>query len=351
MSRSLSSPPVPLRFPRLVPSRVAVVLGLLVLVLAWGYATRHRASRGAYGTPYGLRYGIPDHDASASGGEGAAVAAAAGTPSAAPLAMRQLQMPAAPMALKSTVDADAVADRQPDGDVAPSVPDPSAMLIRSGTASIRVDSLVVAMARVRAIAEHEGGFIANSAQETGSDAVRSATLEIKVPAANFEHLVADLAPLGAVETVNVTAEDVGEEYVDVEARVANARRLETRLVDLLATRTGKLTDVLDVERELARVRETIERYEGRLRYLRARSAMSTLSLTVHEPAPVLERPGTHPLADAVRQAWQNAVDVVATGIGAAGALVPLAIVVALAWGLFRLLRRGARAGRVPVVPV
>src|SRR5205823_10851551 len=78
-------------------------------------------------------------------------------------------------------------------------------------------------------------------------------------------------PIGKLESVNVSAEDVGEEYVDVAARMANARRLESRLIDLLAARTGKLKDVLDVEQELARVREEIERYEGRLRYLKAHS--------------------------------------------------------------------------------
>jgi hypothetical protein len=71
----------------------------------------------------------------------------------------------------------------------------------------------------------------------------------------------------------------------------NARRLETRLIDLLATRTGKLKDVLDVERELARAREEIERYEGRLRYLRAHATLSTLTISLHEPLPVVGRAG------------------------------------------------------------
>src|SRR5207237_684198 len=81
--------------------------------------------------------------------------------------------------------------------------------------------------------------------------------------------------IGKLESVNVNAEDVGEEFTDVTARMGNARRLESRLIDLLATRTGKLKDVLDVEQELARVREEIDRYEGRLRYLRAHAVLST----------------------------------------------------------------------------
>ena len=83
------------------------------------------------------------------------------------------------------------------------------------------------------------------------------------PSARYDDALGSLGPLGKVETATTNSEDVGEEFVDVRARVANARRLEDRLVGLLATRTGKLPDVLAVERELSRVREDIERYEGR----------------------------------------------------------------------------------------
>ena len=217
------------------------------------------------------------------------------------------------------------------------------MIIRTGTASVQVDSLDVAVQRVRQLAQRVGGVIANSSLQGGRDQVRTATLEVKVAAARFDDLVTGLAPFGKVESVNVTAEEVGEEYVDVNARVANARRLEARLVDLLATRTGKLSDVLTVERELARVREEIERYEGRLRYLESHSAVSTLAVTMHEPFPLLAgQPATNPIAEAFRQAWRNFVALTAVVIASLGVLVPLAGVAALGWvGYRRVRRRGA----------
>ena len=209
------------------------------------------------------------------------------------------------------------------------------MVIRTGQASVEVDSLDLAIARVRQLASRVGGVIANSTLQSGRDQVRAATLEIRVQAQRFDELVAGLTPFGKVETVNVTAEDVGEEYVDLSARVTNARRLEQRLIELLATRTGKLSDVLTVERELARVREEIERYEGRLRYLRARSAVSTLAVTVHEPPPLLAgAPSTNPIAQAFVQAWRNFVALLAALIASLGVLVPalgLAVLGWLAW--------------------
>lgn len=201
----------------------------------------------------------------------------------------------------------------------------SAMLIRTGTASIEVERIATGIANVRQLAGALGGHIANTAVQTGRDQVPSATLELKIPATRFDNAVNGLEPIGRVESVNVEATDVGEEYVDVSARVANATRLEQRLVALLAARTGRLEDVLAVERELARVREEIERYQGRLRYLDARTSMSTLVVTVHEPLPVLGRPRS-PIGDAFRQAWRNFVGVVAAVIAALGVLVPLGVI-------------------------
>ena len=165
-----------------------------------------------------------------------------------------------------------------------------------------------------------------------------------MPAERFDEAVEGLRPLGKVESVNITAEDVGEEYVDVEARMTNARRLEARLIDLLARRTGKLADVLDVEHELARVREEIERYEGRLRYLRSRAAVSTLTLTVHEPIPVVEHGSPSVVAESARQAWRNFIALVAGVIQSLGVILPLGLVATAAWWVVRRRQKPAPAG-------
>lgn len=207
----------------------------------------------------------------------------------------------------------------------------SKMVIRTGNTSIEVDSLERAVAQVRVLAERVGGYVANTGMQTGRGQLRSATLEVKIPADRFDDGLGGLATLGKLESVNVNAEDVGEEFTDVTARMTNARRLETRLIELLATRTGKLKDVLDVEQELARVREEIERYEGRLRYLRAHTAMSTLSIYLHEPLPVVGHAGSSVIGEAFKQAWRNFVGLVAAMIRSLGIVVPVAVLVAVLW--------------------
>jgi hypothetical protein len=222
----------------------------------------------------------------------------------------------------------------------------SSMIIRSGQASVQVDSLERGIRAVRALASRVGGYVANSSIIAGDQPTRTATLEIKIPAARFDEAIGGLQPIGSLESVNVTAEDVGEEFVDVAARAANGRKLEQRLIDILGTRTGKLSDVLTVERELARVREDIERQEGRMRYLRTRAALSTLSVTVHEKLPVVAGTGSSgQIAEAFRQAWRNFIGLTASTIAALGTLLPLAVIVAaVAWLVWRARRtRGATA--------
>ena len=217
-----------------------------------------------------------------------------------------------------------------------------AMIIRNGHARIEVDSLEIAVAQVTQLAQRLGGHVANSSTQTGREGHRSAQLTLRIPAPQFDAALGGLTPIGKVEARNVTSEDVTEEYVDMTARMNNAKRLEDRLITLLANRTGKLEEVLAVERELARVREEIERYEGRMRYLRTRAAISTLTVELHEPYPITGRPGGNIIIDAFKRAWRNFVGVIAAIIASLGAIIPLLVVFGL--GVFALLRLRRFAG-------
>jgi hypothetical protein len=220
------------------------------------------------------------------------------------------------------------------GSVAPT------MVIRTGQAFIEVDKVDSAVLKIRQLGAQVGGYITNSSLSGGHDQIRQATLELKIPAPKYDEAVGLLSTIGKVETVSSTAQDVGEEFVDVTARVTNSKRLEERLISLLANRTGKLDEVLRVERELARVREEIERYEGRLRYLSARVALSTLTITVHEPAPILgNSPGENPIAAALRRAWKNFIGVIAGSIAALGVVIPLALLGLAGWLAYKRWKR------------
>ena len=219
------------------------------------------------------------------------------------------------------------------------------MLIRSARVTVQVDSLEAAITAARDTATAFGGFVAGFSRMSAGNWRPAAALTLRVPVARLDAVVQALSELGHVESVHLAAQDVGEEFVDVSARMDNARRLERRLVDLLTRRTGQLEDVLKVEEALARVREEIERIEGRRRYLQTHAALSTLELSLHEAGPAAGPRITSTAGDAVAQAWQNFTALIATGIAASGVFVPLGLVAAIGWTVVkRARRRHAPAG-------
>jgi hypothetical protein len=96
--------------------------------------------------------------------------------------------------------------------------------------------------------------------QTGNARELSATL--RIPAKQLDGFLADLRKLGHVEEESRGNEEVSAQYVDLQARLKTARATEQRLIELLGARTGKLSDVLEAERELARVRGEIESMQG-----------------------------------------------------------------------------------------
>ena len=231
----------------------------------------------------------------------------------------------------------------------PAIDPTGAMLVRHGQASIEVKAVDDAVSRMRQTAAQFGGFVANTALRTGKDEERSAILQLRIPSAQFDGVVGALSQLGKVESVSVNAEDVAEEYVDLGARAANARRVEARLVELLATRTGKLSDVLTVEQELARVRQETERYDARLRWLERRASLSSLDVTIHEKLPLIDSPrGRGPILEAFAEAWERMVGVVAWFIASLGILLPLGVIIGIGFVIGRRILRGGTPPGVPL---
>ena len=94
----------------------------------------------------------------------------------------------------------------------------------------------------------------------GGSENQSLSAIVQVPSARLEEALGKLKALGTVISESQNGEDVGNQIIDVEARLSNARNTERRLADLLQRRTGELEQVLAAEREIARVREEIERF-------------------------------------------------------------------------------------------
>ncbi len=125
-------------------------------------------------------------------------------------------------------------------------------------------------------------YVAASNLHGASGDNRRATWTIRVPVERYEEFVGAAKGLGEVKSVGTTSRDVSEEYYDVEARIRNKTKEESRLLTLLEERPGELKDVIAIERELSRVREELERMQGRMRVLADLTSLTTVQLSIEE---------------------------------------------------------------------
>jgi hypothetical protein len=223
-------------------------------------------------------------------------------------------------------------------------------LMRQGEATLEVASVDATLARLHALTREAGGYTTRETRSRDIQRVNQGQVECRVPAGKLDSLTAALKSLGTLESLTLSATDVTEEYFDLEMRLRNGRALETRLLALIERPTNKLSDLLEVERELARVRGEIDQMEGRRRFWNNRVALSTLAVSVHEPVPTVGG-GQGGVFSVLRKAFadsaNNFVRAIAAIIALTGGLVPDVISLLLVgWVLLRLWRwrRARHAG-------
>ena len=137
-------------------------------------------------------------------------------------------------------------------------------------------------ASLEEILKRHNGYMGELKVSAPADAGRTLTATLRVPGPQLEATMAELKKLGRVEDESQGGEEVTQQYVDLQARLANGIHTEQRLTEILRTRTGKLQDVLKVELEIDRVRGEIEQMQAEQKELSKRVAFATLSTTVKE---------------------------------------------------------------------
>jgi len=167
----------------------------------------------------------------------------------------------------------AASDKVASSEEAPGTP----ILIYAGALALLVDPAAFAATIDSAteLATKLGGFV-------GRHDDRSVTL--RVPSTHFREAMRELEKLGAVQSRNVEAEDVTEEFHDLDVRLKSLHATRKRLEELLQ-KAANIHDVLEVEEQLARVTEEIDRIEGRIRFLQSHAALSTITVTLAPKTP------------------------------------------------------------------
>jgi flagellar biosynthesis chaperone FliJ len=153
---------------------------------------------------------------------------------------------------------------------------------------------------------------------------------IRVPKLAFKTFFDVLKPMAKkIESQSINAQDVTEQFIDIESRLKNRKALEERYREILK-QAKNVNDILNIERQLNQIRSEIESQEGRLKYLNDQVDMSTIQLTAYQIKPyTYEAEEIDSFGQKIKQSIANGWSSLIGGIIWVISLWPLALIIVL----------------------
>ena len=154
-------------------------------------------------------------------------------------------------------------------------------IIKTGNLRYQVEDIEEESKKINQLtAKYKGYIQGENANNSTYDYSKNIT--VRIPHQNFDTFIADLSiGVAYFDQKNIQAQDVTEEFIDVEARLTTQKELEKRYLALLS-QAKNIKDILEIEKELNTVRQDIESKEGRLKYLSNRVSWSTLDINIYK---------------------------------------------------------------------
>jgi anti-sigma factor RsiW len=159
---------------------------------------------------------------------------------------------------------------------------PLPMIARGASLTIVVKDVEAARTSLDAILAEHHGYFAQLNVSAPDGGPRSLLSSLRIPAGELQPAVAAIRKLGRVDRESQSGEEVSQRHADLVARLKTARETEERFQAILQQRTGKVSDVLEVEQNIARVRGEIEGMEAEQRALEHRVDFATVEVQLNE---------------------------------------------------------------------
>ncbi|SNS43557.1 protein of unknown function [Ekhidna lutea] len=181
-------------------------------------------------------------------------------------------------------------------------------VIKTGGLSYRVESTKEEYNRLNDMLEKYEAYISSENENKGYDRVNY-NVSIKVPPQNFDPMIADITKDKKLDNRWVNTDDVTERYYDLQSRIDNKKKLEERYLEILK-QANKITDILEVERNLNQVRSEIESLQGQFKLLSHQINFSTIDVSFYQLIPYEldqeQRPGFGTrLVNSITAGWQG----------------------------------------------
>src|SRR5437764_14188778 len=155
-------------------------------------------------------------------------------------------------------------------------------LIRNAEVELEITRFDDAIQKITALTNEEHGYVATTRSEKQANGKLKGQVVVKVLPENLDRFLQKIRGLGDLKNQTLGTEDVTKAYFDTESRLKNARVMEQRLIDMLKTKTAKVSDLLQVEKELGRVRGDIEKMQGELKYWDSQVQFATVTISLAE---------------------------------------------------------------------
>src|SRR5204863_5623307 len=168
----------------------------------------------------------------------------------------------------------------------PAVAPPAALanrkLIRNATVDLEIVSFDDALQKITAFANEERGYVATTSSEKQANGKLKGQIIVKVLPENLDRFLQKLRGLGELKNQTLGTEDITKAYFDTDARLKNARVMEQRVIEMLKKKSDDINDLLQVEKELGRVREQIEQMQGELKFFDSQVQFATVTISLAE---------------------------------------------------------------------
>lgn len=158
------------------------------------------------------------------------------------------------------------------------------MITRTSSLALIGNEFDGARTALESISRHHNGYIAKLSIANEGGGQRTLSVTLRIPVDHLDATLSELRKLGRVQQESQTSEEVTPQYIDLSARLNNARSTEQRLVEVLRQRTGKVGDILEVEKQIGRVREEIERMDAQRRTLENQVSLASIDVRLTEEA-------------------------------------------------------------------